>query len=221
MNGVAIADIGVFSWTHLSARHVKSAETQFSDSTLKIHAEMSSQPQFAVLRADLRGKVSDYVKQIEAKRIQEFLAYQKAENAKREQKLEAQFQENLKRMSEAEAEKLRKLEEEKQELIKQQRDQEARHRATLEQQQAALKAQLEQEERHHQAMLAAQARAAEEQREHFNQLRTVHEESMARMEREREQERAAAARRDAALQAQIRQIQNQMNDSSSGGCQVC
>jgi hypothetical protein len=181
MNRVAIADIGVFSWAHLSARHVKSAESQFSDSTLKIHTELSSQPRFAVLLADLRGKVSDHVKQ---------------------------FQENLKRMSEAEAEKVRKLEEEKQELMKQQRDQEAEHRATLEQQQAAFKAQLEQQERHYQAMLAAQARAVEKQCELIRQLTAAHEESIARMERQREQDRVDAAQRDGVLWQEIRQFRD-------------
>jgi hypothetical protein len=220
MSRVQTSDIGVFSFTHLSVRYEKAAEARFTDEAIKIHQALSSEPKFSTLVTELRGKISQYVNQIEAKRKQEFDAYQKAERDKREQELDAQYQENLKRMSEEKAKELRRLEEEKAALLQEQRNQEAQHKAMLEQQQASLKAQLEMQERHHQAMLAAQEREASAQREFFNQLRTAHEESMARVERERQEERAAAAQRDAALQAQIQQLSARPPPRRHHGCLV-
>lgn len=91
---------------------------------------LSSRLEFAELLTRLRGKVFDCVKEFEVKLKEKFAAYQKEENDKRKQELEARHQQRLKWMTEAQAKECTEHDKEKAELQQRQRDLEAKSRHT-------------------------------------------------------------------------------------------
>jgi hypothetical protein len=125
IQAIPIDDLGVFSFTDLSIRYENTADAQFHDLITQIHQEIVLSARCNQLVESLRMKISDHVKSIESVKKQKYSEHIKAENERQRQKLEQQFQENLKKMSEEEAKKKgRQLEQEKVEAIRRQQESE-------------------------------------------------------------------------------------------------
>jgi hypothetical protein len=206
MRDIAVADVGKTNFTQQSSMHDKEAEMNFSLAVGAVREEILSLEAFAKANTALRGQVSNYFKELETARKQEYKLYCKEKEAKRTAIMEREYQLNVVTLGKEQAEALKLIEEERIKLLHHGNDQLAREGMFLEGSIQNVKRQIEAEDKHRAAMIAMRDKAQRERDEmvrQFNERRQAIEREEARRWAEERQRRDASI---AELERQIHQL---------------
>jgi hypothetical protein len=206
MEKLSISDVGLFSFTKLSARYEMTIASRFDAAVSKIHPEIVNLHEFHSLAHEVRTRISDYVLEVEANQKEKHSAYAKAESERIQEEQDAKFVQEVARVGREEAEKQLKEEKERFETLRKEIEEKSRQEIELQQTKTELKAVQDAQERQREAFREMNDKMRRQREKLTNKLAKQDRKREVKAQEQRAADAAAKEMKEKELQARIEDL---------------